>query len=156
MAENPSARRTFLKTTAATVATTALASGAVAVPTVHAANNDTIKVGLIGCGGRGKGAGEDVLRAAKGVEIIALGDAFEDRLKNCHEHLENYQEKKEVQNLGNKVDVPPERRYVGLDAYQKVIDTPGVNYIILATPPGFRPIHLEAAVKAGKTIFTEK
>jgi predicted dehydrogenase len=150
-------RRDFLKTTAAAAAATALTH----LPAVHAAGSDTIKVGLIGCGGRGTGAGENVLQSAKGVEIVALGDYFrrDERrgVEPCREHLSNFaKDDAKCKELGNKVDLPPERCYTGLDAYKKVIETPGVNYIILATAPGFRHIHLQAAVAAGKNVFTEK
>jgi predicted dehydrogenase len=146
-----STRRDFLKTTAA------VAAGLGVVANAHAAaNDDTIRVGIIGCGGRGTGAGHNVLVSAKNVQVVALGDAFEDRLKGCLAELKKQEGRdKKIKELGNKVDVPEDRRFVGLDAYQKVLDS-GVNYVILATPPGFRPIHLDAAVKKGVTIFTEK
>jgi predicted dehydrogenase len=121
---------------------------------VHAAGSDIIKVGLIGCGGRGTGAGDNVLHASKNVQIYAIGDAFQDRLDSCRKHLEGLKGDDKVKELGNTVDVEG-RTFVGLDAYEKVINS-GVNYIILATPPGFRPLHLQAAVAAGKNIFTEK
>jgi predicted dehydrogenase len=141
-------RRDFLLTgTAAAVGTALFAGG------VHAAGNDEIKVGLIGCGGRGSGAAHDVLQAAKNVTIHALGDAFEDNLNGCRRRLERFV-KGELKEPSNKVDVEG-RCFAGLDAYKKVIDS-GCNYIILATPPGFRPIHLEAAINAGKNVFTEK
>jgi predicted dehydrogenase len=148
-------RRTFLQTSAAAgaAALTTLA----AAPAVHAEGSDLIKVGVIGCGGRGSGAADDVLHAAKGVQIVALGDVFKNRLDDCRRRLINTPKTDAaVKELGNTVDLPEERCYVGLDAYQRVIDTPGVNYIILATPPGFRPPHLQAAVAAGKNIFCEK
>jgi predicted dehydrogenase len=147
-------RRDFLKASGvaatAALATTLLPGG------VHAAGTDEIKVGIIGCGGRGNGAGFDVLRAAKGVTIVALGDVFGDRLGGCRRDLERVaNEDDEVKALGNKVQVEG-RTHVGLNAYKQVLDTPGLNYVILATPPGFRPLHLQAAVAAGKNIFTEK
>jgi predicted dehydrogenase len=154
MNEQGESRRDFLKAgtlAAGTVLTTSLFPGG-----VYAAGSDEIKVGIIGCGGRGTGAGENVLQSAKNVTIVALGDAFEDRLKGCQRRLESFvKEDGTAQAMGNKVDVAG-RVYTGLDAYKKVIDSPDVNYIILATPPGFRPIHLEAAVAAKKNIFTEK
>jgi len=147
-------RRDFLKpgTVAAGAAlTTSLFPGG-----VFAAGSDEIEVGIIGCGGRGGGAARDVLHSAKNVTIVALGDAFEDRAKGTQRALEEHaKEDGKVKELGNKVDVEG-RVYIGLDAYKKVIDTPGLNYVILATPPGFRPIHIEAAVNAGKNVFTEK
>jgi predicted dehydrogenase len=147
---NDATRRDFLKTTVATAGALALTSG------VHAAGSDVIKVGLIGCGSRGTGAAHNVLVSAPNVVIHAIGDAFEDRAKGCLGHLHNIaQDDNKIKQLGNKVDVPNERIFIGLDAYKKVIDS-GANYIILTTPPGFRPLHLQAAVAAGKNIFTEK
>jgi predicted dehydrogenase len=159
MAENRQAgneptRRTFLKTTAA-AAGTALAAQAV-LPQVHAAGSDLIKVGLIGCGGRGTGAAQDVLQAAKGVQLVAIGDAFSNRVKGCRQRLIEAGGGEEIKGLGNSVDLPEQRCFTGLTAYKDVINTPGVNYVILATPPGFRPLHIEAAVGAGKNIFAEK
>jgi len=144
-------RRDFLKMSAAATAAALVVAGG-----VHAAENDTIKVGLIGCGGRGTGAAFDVLRAAPKVEIVALGDAFEDRLKACRRDLANQAQDERVKQLGNKVSVKDESCFFGLDAYKKVIDYPEVNYVILATPPGFRPMHLAYAVAKNKHIFTEK
>jgi predicted dehydrogenase len=153
---NGATRRDFLKTAAAG----AVAAGLAAVSArAYADGSDTIKVGIIGCGGRGKGAGHNVLMSAPNVEIMALGDAFEDRLKDCRDELtrivKESKDSKKIADLNNHLNVPDERCFVGLDAYEKVLNS-GVNYVILATPPGFRPIHLEAAVKAGKNIFTEK
>jgi predicted dehydrogenase len=142
-------RRDFLKTSAA-AATLAVLAG-----NVHAEGSDVIKVGLIGCGGRGSGAADNVLHAAPGVKIVAIGDAFADRAQSCRQKILKDAEKDEVKKLGNSVDLPDSRVFVGLDAYQKVIAC-DVNYIMLATPPGFRPLHLAAAVAAGKNVFTEK
>lgn len=142
-----SSRREFLKTSAAAGAIASLG----VVPTVHAAGSDTIKVGLIGCGGRGTGAAENICEAAgtsHNIKLHALGDVFEDRLKGCRDQLKNNDIVKE------KFDVADDRCFIGFDAFQKVIDCS--DLIILATPPGFRPQHLEAAVKAGKNIFSEK
>ncbi|HMC64910.1 MAG TPA: Gfo/Idh/MocA family oxidoreductase [Gemmataceae bacterium] len=146
-------RRDFLKTTA--VAGTALAANLSLLSNVHAEGGDTIKVGLIGCGGRGNGAVENVLHAAPNVQIVAIGDVFKFRTDGCRKRLLELAETDAVKKLGNKADVPEERCFVGLDAYEKVINS-GANYIILATPPGFRPLHLQAAVAAKKHIFTEK
>ena len=148
---NDTTRRDFLKTTAVAAAGSALALAG----GVHAAGSDTIKIGLIGCGGRGTGAAHNVLSSAPNVVIHALGDAFQDRAQGCKNFLtNNLKDDARVKELGNKVDLG-DRVFVGLDAYKKVLDS-GINYVILATPPGFRPIHLEAAVAAGKNIFTEK
>jgi len=148
-------RRDFLKTT--TVAAGAALATSLFPSGVHAAGSDAIRVGLVGCGGRGTGASDNVLHSAPNVSIIALADAFDDRLNGCRDFLMNKAAQDDrVKELGNKVDIPKERTFVGLDAYQKLLDVPEVNYVILATPPGFRPYHLRAAVAAGKTIFTEK
>ncbi len=134
-------RRDFL-------AASAVSAAAVLAPAgVFAAADDTVKVGVIGTGGRGTGAAENCLNADKGVKIVALGDAFEWRVNGCAANLRK--------KFKDRADVPADHCFTGLDAYQKVIDS-GVDLVILATPPGFRPIHLEAAVKAGKHIFTEK
>ena len=138
-------RRDFIRTGA--VAGGALVAAGLRAPAVHAAGSDAIGVGLIGCGGRGRGAAADAVKSSPGVRVVAIGDAFPDRVAETRERLKE---------LGEAGAVPEERAFVGLDAYQKVLATPGVNYVILATPPGFRPTHLEAAVAAGKNIFTEK
>jgi predicted dehydrogenase len=148
-------RREFLKTTA--VAGTALAANLTLLSNVHAAADDTIKVGLIGCGGRGKGAADNCLHAAKNVKIVALGDVFQDRLSDARKFLtDQAANDARIRELGNSVDLQSDDHcFVGFDAYEKVLNS-GVDYVILATPPGFRPIHLAAAVAAGKHIFTEK
>jgi len=146
MAEHPRtpSRRDFMKTSAAVVGGT-LASGIV-LPGAYAAGSDEIRVGLIGCGGRGTGAVDNVLKAAEGVRLVAAGDIFKDRLASSLDNLKSH---------GDKAAVSPDMQFVGWDAYKKVLAT-DVNYVILATPPAFRPIHLRAAVEAGKNIFTEK
>ncbi len=140
-------RREFLRTSGAVVAASTLA-GTLAVPRgVHAGADETIRVGLIGCGGRGTGAASQALSTKGPVKLVAMGDAFHYRLQGSLNKLKK--------TFGDKVDVPPERQFVGLDAYRKVIDA-GVDLVILTTPPGFRPLHFEAAVKAGKHVFMEK
>ncbi len=139
-------RREFLKVSSAA------AAGLAFLPNAHAAGSDTVKVGLIGCGGRGSGAVENLCEAAGdtyNVKIHALGDLFEDHLKTARASFQGNSK------VGDKYDVKDDRCFVGFDAYKKVIDS-GVDLVILATPPGFRPMMLEAAVKAGKNIFTEK
>lgn len=107
------------------------------------------RVGLIGCGGRGSGAADQNLSVTgPNVKLVAMGDMFQDRLKGSLNELKNKH--------GVKVDVPEDRQFTGFDAYQKVLAMPDVNVVILATPPGFRPFHFEAAVKAGKHVFMEK
>jgi predicted dehydrogenase len=147
-------RRDFLKTTA--VAGAALAANLSMLSNVHAAGSDKIKVGLIGCGGRGSGAADNVLHSAPNVEIVAIGDVFKFRVDGMRKRLQDTAEKNEtIKKLGNAVRLTPESCFVGLDAYQKVINS-DANYIILATPPGFRPLHIQAVVEAGKNLFTEK
>jgi predicted dehydrogenase len=137
-------RRAFLRTSAA-----AVASAPFVLPVVHAAGNDTLRIGLIGCGDRGTGAAAQALRADRNVKLVAMGDAFEDRLKKSLGLL------LKEEGVSQKVDVKPERQFVGFDAYKKVLAS-GVDVVLLTTPPGFRPIHLEAAVEAGKHVFCEK
>jgi predicted dehydrogenase len=130
-------RRHFLKNTSLAVA------GAAVVPhiiTAQAADNTPIKVGLIGCGGRGKGAVEDVKQADANVKIVAVSDVFKDRAVGA----------------GKQFGVPADMVFSGFDAYKKVLAIADINYVILATPPGFRPIHFPAAIEAGKNVFTEK
>ena len=134
-------RRDFMK------AAGAVAVAASVVPTVHAAGTDIIKVGLIGCGGRGRGAAQDCLKADKSVQITAVADVFMDRAQGFAKGLKEGGFKDRV-DIGDRV-------FGGLDAYQKLIAS-GVDLVILATPPGFRPTHLEAAITAGKHVFTEK
>ncbi len=116
---------------------------------VHAAGTDLLKIGLIGCGGRGTGAAGQALQADENVQLYALGDVFEDQLQNSLNILSKKGEK-----IAAKVAVKPERCFVGFDAYQKVIAC--CDVVLLCTPPGFRPIHLKAAVEAGKHVFAEK
>ncbi len=140
-------RRDFLK------ASSAIAAGLSLAPNAHAAGADTIKVGLIGCGGRGSGAVENLCEAVgddKGIKICALADVFPDHLSNARSSLHSNGK------VAPHWDVNDDRCYTGFDAYEKLINNSGVDLVILATPPGFRPMMLEAAVKAGKNIFTEK
>ncbi len=137
-------RRAFVKTAAA-------ASLVAAMPGrlgFHAAGSDMIKVGIIGCGGRGTGAALDCLNADPGVEIVALGDLVPDRIESSLQRLNKA--------FPERIKVTPERRFTGFDNYREVCACPDVNLIVTAAPPGFRPIHLRAAVEAGKHIFMEK
>ncbi len=138
----PLTRRDFMKTTAA--ATAFLASGNFAY---GFAANENIRVGLIGCGGRGTGAAQNCVESSTGIEIVALGDVFPDHLARCKEQL--------GQKIGASFKVTDERCFVGFDAYQKVLAS-DIDLVILATPPGFRPLHLQAAIAAGKHVFMEK
>jgi len=133
-------RREFLKASAA--AATLLA----ARPLLHARGSDTVKVGLIGCGGRGTGAAYNSATSHPAVVIHALGDVFAERIESSRQSLAC---------LDDRLQVTEDRCFVGIDAYQSVIAS-GVDLVILATPPHFRPRHLEAAIRAGVHVFMEK
>ncbi len=133
-------RRAFLKGSAAAAAL--LASHRY----VHARGSDTLKVGVIGCGGRGSGAAANCVESSDGVVIHAMGDLFRDRVDASRAHLEF---------LGDALDVPDERVFVGWDAVDRVLAS-DVDLVVLATPPHFRPEHLEKAIAAGKHVFMEK
>jgi len=144
--QSGSSRRNFLKTSAAAVVG-GVATRWGAIPAVYAAGSDEIRIGLIACGERGTGAADNALESSPNVKLVAMGDVFKDHLDRSLKYLTKFGPE--------KVDVPEDRQFVGLDAYEKVLAS-DVNYVILATPPGFRPLHLKAAVAAGKNIFTEK
>jgi myo-inositol 2-dehydrogenase/D-chiro-inositol 1-dehydrogenase len=148
---NPSppdhSRRDFLKTTAGAVASAAAISPAFAAFTRRDAS--TLKVGIVGCGGRGTGAVVQALRADPGALLWAMGDAFPEKIDTCLSHAQD------AVDDPAKFDAPESRRSAGFDAYQQVLDS-GVDVIILTTPPAFRPRHLAAAVDAGVHIFCEK
>jgi myo-inositol 2-dehydrogenase / D-chiro-inositol 1-dehydrogenase len=114
----------------------------------HSFGSDLIKIGLVGCGGRGTGAAIQALNTKGGdLKLVALGDVFGDRVQGCYRAIKGQH--------GEKVDVPNDRQFSGFDAYKKVIET-DCDLVILATPPGFRPLHFAAAVDAGKHVFMEK
>jgi predicted dehydrogenase len=143
----PATRRDFLKTS--TVAgTAALAANLTLLSNVHADGEDVIRVGLVGCGGRGSGAAGQCLHGGPNVKLVSMGDAFRDRLQGTLNRLRG------DEGLRDKIDVPESRQHVGLDAYQRVIQDS--DLVILATPPGFRPTHIRAVVNARKHLFTEK
>jgi myo-inositol 2-dehydrogenase/D-chiro-inositol 1-dehydrogenase len=164
-----SSRREFLKTSAAAVASVGLVSAL--APQVHAAGSDTLKIALIGCGNRGTSAVGQALRTSGSVKLWAMADAFPDRLesslRNAQRALKGEPTEgrpsrkgkksppKAVANASEKIDVPKERQFVGLDAYRKAIDS-GVDVVLLAQPPGYRPQHFEYAIRAGKHVFMEK
>ncbi|TWU36179.1 Gfo/Idh/MocA family protein [Novipirellula artificiosorum] len=161
-----SSRRTFIRNTSLGLATAAALSD---VPQVHAAGgDDEIKIGLIGCGGRGTGAVIDAVGAAakviypdkgyhtedvadgakaanKRIRVVALADMFGDRLERCQTQMGK---------LG--FEIAPDHCFTGFDAYKQLLAVADVNYVILATPPHFRPLHLQAAIEAGKHVFMEK
>ena len=114
--------------------------------------NDTIKVALIGCGGRGTGAAQQALSTKQNVKIVAMADAYRDRLDKAYTALTGRNAK--AADGSPKVDVPEDRKFVGFDAYKQAIALADV--VILATPPGFRPSHFEEAVRQAKHVFMEK
>jgi predicted dehydrogenase len=115
--------------------------------------SDVIRVGVIGCGGRGTGAALDCVRGSRGMEIVALGDLTPDRVAKCRDQLAQAAAKSP--DVAASYKVTDERCFTGFDAYKKVLES-DIHLVILATPPGFRPQHLAAAVDAGKHIFSEK
>ena len=112
----------------------------------YAGGSDIIKIALVGCGGRGTGAAAQSLSTGKGVRLVAMADAFEDRLTESLKALNV--------NYSDQIDVPKKRQFVGFDAYKQAIELADV--VLFATPPAFRPLHLRAAVEAGKHSFVEK
>jgi predicted dehydrogenase len=138
-------RRAFL---AKSMVSGAAACGALSLANrAHAAGDDVLKIGLVGCGGRGTGAAANALGADKNCKLVAMADAFSDRLQTSLQTLKN--------KFGDKVAVDPDHCFVGLDAGQKLIDS-GIDVVLLCEPPHFRPMHLKAAVDAGKHVFAEK
>ena len=144
-AKKPS-RREFLRSSSAVAAGAALAGGMSIGRSAHAAGSDVIKVALIGAGGRGKGAVDQLMNADENLKLVAVAEAFEDRAKATLEHL--------IKRHPNQVDVN-ERLFLGLEGYKGAIAA-GADLVVLATPPGFRPMHYAAAVEAGKNVFMEK
>jgi hypothetical protein len=140
-----STRRTFLKGSSAAVVGTALAGklGNVA----HAAGNDEIKFVLVGCGGRGSGAAVQIMNTKGNVKLVAVADAFANKAAASAKALKN--------RGGDKVDLPEERVFSGLDAYKKAIDV-DCDLVVIATPPGFKPQQFEYAVNKGRHVFMEK
>lgn len=140
-------RRDVLKWAGAAVAGTAIPSIITPSKSYAGINNDTLKVGLIGCGGRGTGAAVQALKADPNVVLHAVGDVFADKMEASLTALQKVH--------GPKAQVPEERKFLGFDAYKKVIES-GVDVVLLTTTPHFRPMHLAEAVKAGKHVFCEK
>ncbi len=141
-------RREFLKHTGRVAAASAVVAGA--LPHVHAAENNTIQVALVGCGGRGTGAAKNALSVDNGpIKLVAMGDVFEGRLKARYASLST--------RFADKMDVPEDRKFIGFDAYKKAIDclNPG-DVVIFATPPAFRWVHFTYAIQKGINVFMEK
>jgi len=141
-------RREFLKNTGRIAAASALATSV--GPRVYAAGNNTIKVALIGCGGRGTGAASNALSVKNGpMKLVAMGDVFENRLNSSYKSLQGRH--------GKQMDVPEGRKFIGFDAYKKAMDCLDKGDVaIFATPPAFRWVHFGYAIKKGLNVFMEK
>ena len=143
-AGNSITRRSFLQTTS--LAAGGVALGGLSVERAACAQgSDTVKVALVGCGGRGSGAANQALSTEGNVKLVAMADAFADRLNGSYNNL--------VKNHKDKMEITDDQKFVGFDAYKEAIKLADV--VILATPPGFRPIHFEEAIKQGKHVFME-
>ncbi|HEY3964378.1 MAG TPA: Gfo/Idh/MocA family oxidoreductase [Planctomycetaceae bacterium] len=143
-------RREFLKSSSLAAVGAGVLGGLGSLPGAFAASDDTIKIGLVGCGGRGSEAAVQACSTQGNVKLVAMGDAFPWQLESSAQKI-----KTALAEKPDRFAVADEHKYVGLDAYQKVINA-GVDLVVLATPPGFRPVHFEAAVNAGKHVFMEK
>ncbi|QNN22310.1 Gfo/Idh/MocA family oxidoreductase [Planctomycetales bacterium ZRK34] len=144
-----SSRRSFLKQSSATAATSVMAASI--ARRAYAADNNDIKVALIGCSGFGTAAAKHLLLSTQGpVTLHVMCDAFEDSLEQSLSYLQR--EAEHNNDITGKIDVPPERQFTGLDGYKKAIDS-GADLVVLTTPPGFRPLQFEYAVKQGKHVF---
>ncbi|QOV90141.1 Gfo/Idh/MocA family protein [Humisphaera borealis] len=141
-----STRRDFLKTSAV-AAGVALSANVVASRMAYAAGSDELKIGLVGAGGRGSGATAQALNTSNAVSLVAVADAFEDKAKSAVDRFKK--------DRPGQIAATAATTFSGFDAYKKVLDQK-LDMVILATPPGFRPMHFEAAVQAGKNIFMEK
>ena len=144
-------RREFVKTAGAAAGGLILAPSMLAAR-AHIQGDDAIRIGLVGCGGRGTGAAVQALLSGQNVRIVAMADAFRDQLDDSYQKIMAELENNELP--ADRLAVPEDHKFAGFDGYAKVI--PLCDVVILATPPGFRPMHFEAAVKAGKHVFMEK
>lgn len=142
-------RRSFLYTAAAAATSQGLARAFAAGPRLQGQGTDELRIGLIGCGGRGSGAVAQALGTKGLTRLVAVADMFGDRVDGCLDALAEHD------GLKGRVDVPKERRFVGPEAYRGVVAS-GCDVVLVATPPHFRPAHFEAAVAAGKHVFLEK
>ena len=141
-------RRDFIKTSGKIVTASALAG--IAIPHVHAAENNTIQIALIGCGGRGTGAAGNALTTKKGpVTLTTMVDVFENRLNSSYDTLKN--------KFGDLVDVPKDKRFIGFDGYKQAMDSMKKGDVaIFTTPLAFRWVHFKYAIEKGLNVFMEK
>ncbi len=151
-------RRDFLKASAVMTGA-AMASGPAISRSAHAAGDDVIKIGLIGCGGRGSGAVVNAMQVDKNIKLTAMADVFDWRIQSSLSSLTKRQEARydyeKHKGLGSRIDVPPERRFVGFDAYKQLLGS-DVDVVFITVPSHFTPIHLKACIDAGKHVFCEK
>ena len=152
--EKKRTRRGFLKQSSLVTAGAVLGATAMSVPRVHAAGSDTIKLGIVGCGGRGRGAARQALSADPNLKFWTVADVFPDRAQRAASDLKKDWEGKEK---GDMVDISPDRIFSEFDGYKKVMDSldPG-DVVLLTTPPAFRPLHYAYAVEKGLNVFAEK
>ena len=145
---NAPSRREFLQATGGLAASSML--GGIPLPNVHPGGSDLIQVALVGCGGRGSGAAVNAVSTKSGpIKLVAMADAFQDRLSSSFNNLKG--------SIGDKMDVPDERKFIGFDAYKHAMDClrPG-DVVILTTPPAFRWVHFTYAISKGLNVFMEK
>lgn len=142
-------RRSFLRQSTSALAAGPVFAAAAVAPRVHAAGDDTLRIGLVGCGGRGSGAAVQALTADPHTVLVAMADPFADRLEASLKRL------RANRVVGERVQVDPDHRFDGFDGYRHVIDS-DVDVVLLATPPHFRPRHLRACIEANKHVFAEK
>jgi myo-inositol 2-dehydrogenase/D-chiro-inositol 1-dehydrogenase len=143
-------RRSFLSQSAAVTGgamAAGMTSGLPRAFAAHSSGDNRLRIGVIGCGGRGRGAIKDALAAGDDAVVVAMADAFDDRMRDTHRIVQEL--------FGERIDVPEEQMFAGFDAYKNVLEC-DCDLVILATPPGFRPIHFEAAIDSGKHVFMEK
>ena len=150
MQDSKSTRRIFLMKAATTAAAASAVSQIDIADNAYAGAGDSLKIGLVGCGGRGRGAAEQALLADRGNALVAMGDAFNEQIEVSYSTLKG----SAAAGVADRIDVPAGRRFVGLDAYKQVIEESDV--VLLTTPPAFRPIHFAHAVEKGKHAFVEK
>jgi predicted dehydrogenase len=141
-------RRVFLKRSTTAVAG-GLLTGLSITHRAHAAGSSAIRVGLVGCGGRGTGAATQVLNADPGTKLVAMSDAFRDRLQTSIRNM------KRQENIRDRVLVDADHQFTGFDGYRQVVES-DVDVVLLTTPPHFRPMHFKACIEAGKHVFAEK
>ena len=164
-AQSNISRRDFMKAAAGAAAAAALNASQTTKAVAGPRRSDTIRIALIGCGGRGTTDAINCLRSAPGVEIVAMADLFRDRLDESRKRLLQGNVKKGQEgntppeanvDISKQVKVADDRCFVGFEAYKKVLALNDVDLVLLTTPPHFRPIHFKAAVEAGKHVFMEK